>query len=92
MTASKTSGVSGWSAVKSAATWFSKVTWSGSWPVPRQQYQRMPPGGTDGGTYGAWAVTPMTARPVSLRGRLAALGSVDWMLTTRASAGAEGAA
>src|SRR6185503_15913849 len=34
---------------KSAATWFSTGTWVGSWPVPRQQYQRSEAGGNENG-------------------------------------------
>src|SRR5689334_4212426 len=34
---------------KSAATWFSTGTWVGSWPVPRQQYQRRLAGGNENG-------------------------------------------
>src|SRR6185369_9809787 len=34
---------------KSAATLFSTGTWVGSWPVPRQQYQRRLAGGNENG-------------------------------------------
>jgi hypothetical protein len=49
VTASNLSVLPGAVFEKSAATVFSTGTWVGSWPVPRQQYQRRLAGGNENG-------------------------------------------